>query len=386
METKATPKTIRIFAWASFFNDFGSDMIYPIWPLFVTTVLKANMTALGLIDGLGEAIVSISKAISGYHSDKIQRRKVFVWVGYLLGAGSRIGYALVTGWQQLLFFRILDRTGKIRSAPRDAIIADASTETNRGRNFGFLRTMDHFGALCGILVCILCFKLLGYRTLFFLAAIPSIIGAALIYFAIKEAPPSERTISKGFSLKDLSRDLKIYLVSSSIFTLGAFSYSFLLMYAKEYNIQIVLVPVLYLIFTAVASLTSLPFGKLADRIGRKPVLLLSLFLWALVCLVLMLTQSKILIFLIFIGYGLHKGALEPVQKTLVSELAPQQYRASTLGAFQMVLGICALPASLLAGFLWETFHNPRIPFYIALGLTLLSSVFLFFMREPKRTA
>ncbi|MCI0512717.1 MFS transporter [candidate division KSB1 bacterium] len=386
METKTTPKTIRILAWASFFNDFGSDMIYPIWPLFVTTVLKANMTALGLIDGVGEAVVSISKAISGYHSDKIQRRKVFVWVGYLLGAGSRIGYALVAGWQQLLFFRILDRAGKIRSAPRDAMIADASTESNRGRNFGLLRTMDHLGALCGILICMLCFKLLGYRTLFFLAAIPSIIGAGLIYFAIKEDHPSERKIYKGFSLKDLNRDLKFYLFSSSIFTLGAFSYSFLLIFAKEYMLQIVLVPVLYLIFTAVASLTSLPFGKWADQIGRKPVLLFSLFLWALVCLGFMLTQSKSLIFLIFIGYGLHKGALEPVQKTLVSELAPPQYRASILGAFQMVLGICALPASLLAGFLWETFHNPRLPFSIALGFTLLSALLLFFVREPKRAA
>ena len=124
-------------------NDFGSDMIYPIWPLFVKTLLGTDMTTLGFIDGLGEAVVSISQAASGYVSDKIRRRKIFVWIGYLFGSASRIGYSLSTAWLHLVPFKIMDRAGKMRGAPRDAIIADESTRENRGRNFGFLRTMDN---------------------------------------------------------------------------------------------------------------------------------------------------------------------------------------------------------------------------------------------------
>jgi len=181
MEQTEAKKTVRTFALASFLNDLGSDMIYPVWPLFVTTVLGANMAVLGFIDGLGEAIVSISQAASGYISDRIRKRKIFIWTGYLFGSLSRIGYGAATAWPHLVPFRILDRAGKIRGAPRDAMIADVSTDENRGRNFGLLRAMDNLGAVCGILICIFLFRVLGYRTLFFLAAIPSIIGAFLIF-------------------------------------------------------------------------------------------------------------------------------------------------------------------------------------------------------------
>src|SRR3989339_958047 len=148
-------KTIRIFAWGSFLNDLGSDIIYPIWPLFVTSVLGANMAVLRLIDGLGEAIVSISQAASGYVSDRIKKRKVFVWVGYLCGGVSRIGYSFSVVWQQLAVFKVLDRAGKIRGAPRDAIIADISTAENRGSNFGLLRGMGNLGGGCGLVIRIL---------------------------------------------------------------------------------------------------------------------------------------------------------------------------------------------------------------------------------------
>ena len=222
MDKKEKKKVVRIFALASFLNDLGSDMIYPIWPLFVTSVLGANMAILGLIDGLGEAVVSISQAVSGYLSDRIRRRKVFVWVGYIFGSLSRIGYALSTTWRHLIPFRILDRSGKIRSAPRDAIIADVSTKKDRGENFGLLRAMDNLGAVCGIMVCIFLFKTLGYRNLFFLAAIPSIIGAILIFAFIKEKKPARENIYKGLSLKDFDKNFRLYLISGSLIQLLVF--------------------------------------------------------------------------------------------------------------------------------------------------------------------
>ena len=377
-----TKKTVKTFALASFLNDAGSDIIYPIWPLFVTEILKANMSMLGLIDGLGEAIVSIAKAVSGFWSDKIRQRKRFIWVGYLMGATSRIGYGLSTIWQHLIPFRVLDRAGKIRSAPRDALIADISTDATRGKNFGFLRMADNLGAVVGILICIALFNLIGYRNLFILAAIPSLIGAILIIVKIKETAPGDRTIYKGLRFRDLSGNFLLFLVLSAIFAVGNFTYSFLLIFAKQTGFKVAFVPVLYLIYTFFASVSSYPFGKLADKIGRQTVMLLALLFWALVCLDILFFKSYWLMILVFVLYGMHKGALEPVQSTLVSELAPEQFRASCIGTYQMVIGLCAFPASLIAGLLWDKI-NLLAPFYLSLGLTIMAGILMLFVKEPK---
>lgn len=379
MNQKENKKTIKTFALASFLNDLGSDIIYPIWPLFVTTILGANMAVLGLIDGLGDAVVSISQAVSGYLSDRIKKRKIFIWLGYLFGSSSRVGYAISSVWQHLILFRILDRAGKIRSAPRDAIIADISTKETRGGNFGLLRAMDNLGAVFGIIICILFFELLGYRNLFLLAAVPSVIGALLILFLIKEKP-AEIKIYKGLSFSDLDKNFKLFLLLSSFFALGSFSYSFLLIYANKFGFKITFIPVLYLISTAVASTFSFPFGKLSDKIGRRKVLMLSYILWGLVCISFVFLHNYFVIILSFVLYGLHKAALEPVQKTFVSELAPGEFKASSLGGFQMILGLCALPAGVIAGMLWDKI-NMFAPFYFSLALTILSTVLLIFVKE-----
>jgi len=378
LKQKETRKFMAVFSSASFLNDMGSDMIYPIWPLFVTEFLKANMAVLGLIDGLGDAIVSLSQAGSGYLSDRLRKRKVFIWTGYLCGSASRVGYALSTAWQHLIPFRILDRSGKIRGAPRDAIVADISTRENRGRNFGLLRAMDNLGAVCGIIACILLFTYLGYRNLFLLASIPSLIGVVLVLFFIKDRK-TER-IYKGFSLKDITLNFKLFLLLSAIFALGSFSYSFLLVSAKEIGFKTAFIPVLYLIFTAIASLMSLPFGKLADILSRKYVLILSYLFWGLLCLGFIYIKSYVGVLLLFVLYGLHKAAIEPVQRTFVSELSPIEYRASMLGAFQMIVGLCALPASVIAGLLWVNF-GMSAPFYFSLGLTSLTVVLILFVKE-----
>ncbi|MBN1860209.1 MAG: MFS transporter [Candidatus Thermoplasmatota archaeon] len=387
MEEKENKKTIRTFAAASFLNDFGSDIIYPIWPLFLTTVLGANMAILGFVDGLGDALVSISQAVSGYLSDKFRRRKVFVWTGYLFGAASRIGYAFSTVWEHIIPFRILDRAGKMRGAPRDAIIADASTNQNRGRHFGLLRAMDNLGAVCGIIFCIICFWVLniGYRELFFFAAVPSVIGAMLVILLIKERKLEKKKIFKGLSFKDLNRNFKMFLLLSALFALGSFSYSFLLIYAKQFGFEVIFVPVLYLVFTLFAAIFSYPFGRLADRIGRKLILFVSYLFWGAVCLIFIFLQSYWLIVFTFVLYGLHRAALEPVQKTFVAELAPAEYRASSLGGYQMVIGLCALPASLIAGLLWDSI-SIETPFYLSLGLTIVSSfLLLLFVKEKRPT-
>jgi len=376
-------RIINIFALASFLNDFGSDMIYPVWPLFVTVVLRANMSVLGFIDGLGEAIVSLSQALSGYLSDRFQRRKIFIWTGYLLGAISRLGYALSPTWKHLIPFRIIDRGGKIRSAPRDAIVADISTDYDRGRNFGLLRAMDHLGAVAGIITCILLIQFLGYRQLFLLAALPTVIGTLLIIIFIREKKAPSGRVYKGYDFHHLDANLRLLFFLSAIFALGSFSYSFLLIFAKESGFRSTSVPVLYLVFSAFAFLSSLPFGKLADRIGRKKVLWIGYSLWVFVCLLFILSENKTLLIIAFIFYGLHRGALEPVSKTLVAELAPASFKASILGAYQMVIGFCALPASFIAGLLWDKWGK-IVPFLLSLILTLTAMFLLLKIKEKPR--
>jgi MFS family permease len=375
-------KTIKTFAAASFLNDMGSDLIYPIWPLFIRSVLGANMTMLGILDGLGEALVSLSSAGSGYLSDKIHKRKIFIWIGYLMGASSRIGYAISTTWTTVLPFRILDRAGKIRSAPRDAIIADLSTNINRGKNFGILRTADHLGAVIGILICLSLVDTLKFSTIFMIAAIPSILGVGLILLFIKERPAEKIHAFKGIRLKDLSKNFKVFLITSAIFSLGSFSYSFLLIYAKDFGFAIKTVPILYLIFTVVAALSSYPFGYLADKFGRKNVITIGFLLWIIICLGFILAKSFILIILLFILYGLQKGALETVQKAFVAELSPEQFRASSLGGLQMVIGLCALPASLTAGLLWDNFGKEATMIY-SIILSVISFGLLFWVEEDR---
>ena len=377
-------KTIRIFAAASFLNDLGSDIIYPIWPMFVTATLGANMAILGFIDGLGEAVVSLSQAASGYFSDRLHRRKVFIWLGYAFGSISRVGYAFSTVWTQLIPFRVFDRMGKIRGAPRDAIVADISTDQNRGRNFGLLRSMDNLGAVCGIVICLL-FIDIGYQNLFLIAAIPSAIAVFLVVRFIKESDAVKTRAFKGLSFRSIDRNLWIFFLSSAVFALGAFSYSFLLLYARNAGLTPSMMPVLYLIFTVVAALFSLPFGRLADLIGRKPVMLLSFACWGITCLGFLTMRGTLGAILCFIFYGLHRAAIEPVQKTLASELSPEGLRASTLGAYQMVIGVCAFPSSFVAGLVWQNLDK-MTPLHLSLMLTILSGVLLSLVKEKKSTA
>lgn len=375
-------KNLRTFGLASFLNDMGSDMIYPIWPIFLTSVLHAPLAAVGFIDGLGEAVVSISQAAAGYYSDKLRKRKVFIWAGYAMGAFSRLGYALAQTWFVIIPFRILDRAGKIRGAPRNAMVADDSTVENRGRNFGFLKAMDNSGAVVGILITIVWVNTLGLRNIFLLAAIPSFIAALAILVRVKETIPASK-IFKSVSFKNFSQPFKLFTASATIFALGAFSYSFLLIYAQRSGFGVGFVPVLYLLFTIVASATSLPFGRLCDRWGRRAVVSLGYALWLLVLTVLIFFSSHLAVVAAFILYGLHRGAIDVSQITYASELADPNFRASSLGALQMLVGLAALPASVVAGVLWDSF-GAQIPLVLSLVLTVIAWMIVQAMGSPRR--
>jgi MFS family permease len=381
-KSEKSHKTVRTFGIASFLNDLGADMINPIWTLFLTNVLGANMAIVGLIDGVGEALVSISQAVSGHFSDKLKKRKVFIWMGYLFGAVSRIGYAFSHAWPAALGFKVMDRMGKMRDAPRDAMVSDVSSFWNRGAHFGVIRSMDNLGGVCGVLTCMLLITLLPVRTIFWMAAIPSFIAALLMLFFIHEEKPSEK-IFEGLHFKNLSTSFRLTVLLSGIFALGNFSYSFLLIFTQKLDLQLVFVPIFYLIFMALSTVSSYPFGVLSDHIGRKAVLQISFLLWALTLVLFITAKNFLFIVLAFVCYGLFKGAIDTVQRTFVSELAPANLKASALGAFKMVVGLCALPSSLMAGFLWDR-YGPLIPLAFSLVLTTISALLLMVVQETEQ--
>ncbi len=379
-------KPRRALGWlatASFLNDFGSDLIAPIWPMFVTQVLGANLAVLGLVEGIGEAVVSLSKALSGWVSDRVHKRKPFIWSGYLFGSFARAGYAVVTSWTWLLPLRILDRSGKIRSAPRDAMVAEDTDRASRGKAFGILRMMDNLGAVAGITLCLLLFPLLGYRTLMWLAAIPSLFAVALLLFGLRESAGKPAAgVRAPWVWGDWTPAFRWMVVSSLLYTLGSFSYAFLIIYAGKCGYRDTSLPWLYLLFTLAAAASSLPFGRWADQVGRKTVLWVGYGLWV-VCLTLLLFVKTLWVWpMVFVLYGLHKGALEPVQKTLVSELSPAAWKASGLGMYQMALGFGALGASGIAGWLWEKW-GAGVPITVSLVLTLVSVVTLVGVKESR---
>jgi len=374
-------KTVWLFSVGSFLNDLGYYAIITIWPIFVTSIIGASVTFLGFIDGLGDAFVSLSQAGSGFLSDKLKKRKVFIWLGYFFAFVSRIVYAVSYQPWQLIPGKILDRAGKMRDAPRDAIVADITPREKRAAAFGMLRAADRGGAVLGLILSILLVGYFSYRQMFLLAAIPSLIGSFIVLLFVREHARADH-LKPEFSFKFVSRDLKIFTLTSVIFTLGAFSDSFYILAASKLGISLKFVPLFFLAFLFCSSIFAIPFGKLSDKIGRLFVVATALILFIIVNLIFIFYSSFWMIFLAFTIYGIHSAAYEGNLKTIVAEFAPSSLRSSVIGSFQMLIGLIALPASLIAGILWDGI-GLKAPFVLSLALTIIALILLFFVREPK---
>lgn len=390
---------ITTFGTASFLNDMGSDIVFSIWPVFVTLLTGTTLAPLilGLVDGVGDMVVNISKGFAGFLSDRLQKRKPFIWSGYTMGASSRIIYGLAPFWQLLIPAKILDRAGKVRGAPRDALIADVSSHETRGRIFGILRALDNAGATIGVLITLAFVTFLvpwltvvysldllaSLRVLFIAAAVPTLIGALLVIFRISDY--RKDTKKPRFQIAGISRSLVLFMILSVIFALASFSFSFVTLFAGSYIIlpainPVLGVPVAYLIFTLTAALTSAPFGKLGDRVGRRPTILLGFSFFGVMCVLFLFAPNFWTVLFALIFYGASIGATVPIQSSLVSELSPLDVRASVLGFYQMLIGFAALPASFIAGLLW-VFFGQSFTFGLSLILTVIAALLLPFINE-----
>ncbi len=371
----------------SLFTDISSEMIYPYIPVLIKS-LGGGPAAIGLIEGIAESTASILKAFSGWFSDKIQKRKGLILAGYSLSALSKPLLGLSRVWSMVLGFRFLDRVGKgVRTAPRDAIIADSASEASMGRAFGLHRAMDTLGAVIGPLLAFLLLRYMypgdegAFRSLFYWAVIPALLGLIVIIFWVKEIKPERLEAVFQFRFRDLHPNFYRYLVVSLFFVLGNFTNAFLILRAQELGVAIAYLTMIYLLYNAVYSVTSYPAGILSDRIGRRKTIAVSYLIFALVYIGFAFASSPIHVWLLFAAYGVFDGINEGVQRAFVADIVPSAQRATAYGIYHAVTGSAMLPASLIAGLLWSA-ASPSAAFIFGASLALIACLLLIiFVRE-----
>ncbi|MBU1177485.1 MAG: MFS transporter [Patescibacteria group bacterium] len=378
-------KNVFVLGLVSFFNDVASKMIYPIVPIFLTSVLGAPVAIVGLIEGIAESTASILKVISGWLSDKFQKRKPFIVAGYSFSAISKILLSLAFSWPFVLIARFIDRFGKeTRNLARDALIAENSENSVRGRSFGFHRTLDTLGAVVGPMIAILAIHFLdnNFRLIFFLAFIPAFIGILLLLFFVKERKKEANSSPTfHFNWHNLDPSFKIFLLISFIFALGNSSDAFLILRAQNLGLSVVLVVALYVLFNFTYAIFSMPAGIIADKIGPKKVLLTGFLLFSAVYLFFGLAHSSLFLWLLFPAYGMYMALTERVGKAYISNLVPQEKTGTAFGVYQTTIGLYIFFASLIAGLLW-TYIGVSVPFIFGSIMAVISA-FLFVVLEKR---
>lgn len=382
-------KNVIILGIVSLLNDFASEMVYPIVPIFLVSVLGAPALVVGFIEGVADSISKILQAFFGITSDRSQKRKEYVMWGYGFATASHLIMALAGTWPIVLFARVINRTGKgIRTSARDALITESTEKELRGRSFGFHRTMDSMGAVMGPLFSIWLLKKLhdNYRQLFFIAFIPALLGLLLLIFFIKEKQkPALGLRGLHFQWSKANDSFKIFLLISFIFTLGNSSDVFLILRSHNLGLSLGLTIFTYVLLNSTYALFSMPAGILADRIGARKVLFIGFLLFALVYLSFGYIGSASWVWVLFPIYGIFLALTDGVGKAYISKLIPHEISASAFGIYQTLMGVGTFLASTIAGALW-TFVGPRTPFYFGGILALIAAVMFLFLTKRVRAA
>jgi len=376
---RALPRTVWLIGLISLINDSSSEMLYPLIPLYLSSVLMAGPRALGIIEGIAEATASLLKLFSGVVVDRTRHSKPWVVAGYGLAAFARPLIAFVSSWPMLLLIRFADRIGKgLRSSPRDALLAGSVAAEQRGVAFGFHRAMDNAGAVIGPLIAS---ALLAAGTslpdIFLWSVVPAMICLGLA-LSIREPRDSLPASPKAFQwqLGDMPASFKRYLLVVAIFTLGNSSNMFLLLRAKELGVSEASVPLLWAAVSLVAMLFSTPLSGLSDKVGRIPLLLGGYIAYALFYAGLgLMTHNGPLLLVLFCFYGLFMAATEGVEKALVADIAPTELRGTAFGWFNLTAGIFLLPASIIFGWLYQTV-SPLVAFGFSATCSLTAAVLL----------
>jgi len=379
---RTLPRTVVALGFVSFFTDLSSEMIYPLLPAFLVTVLGAGALALGTIEGIAESTAAVLKVFSGRWADRMQRRKPLVVSGYGISGFARPLIGLVGAWPAVVVLRFTDRIGKgIRSSPRDALIADVTPQARLGAAYGWHRAMDHAGAVAGPLVAagLLLIPGIGLRQVFLLAAVPAVIVMLVLVYVVKE--PADRPVAageppsliEGWRATDSS--FRRLLFAVIIFTLGNSTDAFLLLRLTDIGFAPAWVAVLWSLHHVVKLVANLYGGQLSDRVSRRGLIGTGWVLYAGIYLGFGLTTDTTTLVILFMVYGIYFGLTEPVERAWVAALAPAEARGGAFGFYHGSVGLTALPASLLFGVLYSAL-GPAAAFGTGAALAIIATLLL----------
>lgn len=374
-------RTILALGVASLLTDLSAEMIYPLLPTFLAATLGAGAMALGVIEGVAEATASLLKIVSGLWTDRTGRRKPFVVGGYTVSGLARPMIGLASGWPFVLLMRALDRVGKgIRTSPRDALIADVAPAEARGYAYGFHRSMDHCGAVFGPLVAALLLEVFGFpvRTVILCASVPAALVLFVLVLGVREPDGTAPTEGARIRLRDLARMGPAYhrfLLALFVFTLGNSADAFLLLRLREVGISVTGVALLWSAHHVVRVFATWKGGAWADRRGRRTMLFLGWGIYAVVYAAFAFADSMAARITVFMVYGIYYGLTEPAMRAMVADLVPKRVRGTAFGFFHATIGIAALPASILFGFLYQKF-GPGVAFGSGAGFAAAAALLL----------
>lgn len=376
---------IVLLGLVSFFTDISTEMVYPILPLYLSSIMGATPTIIGIIEGIAESLASVVKLFSGIIADKYGNKKRLAFFGYSSSVLNKIIILLSVTWAGVLCARIIDRFGKgIRTAPRDALIAESAHKSQLGKAYGLHKGLDLLGTAVGILLAyiILSRNASDYKKIFLYSLIPAAIGIICIIF-VKDR--KEKTAKKPvtFKWRTLDKRLKLFLVFIFIFTLGNSSNAFILLRAYNAGFTAQNAILLYFLYNIVASALSYPFGNLSDKIGRKNILCAGYFLYGIVYFGIGLFSDKPLFIALFVIYGFYTALTTGVERALIVEIVPETQKASALGLHAAIVGIGLLPASIIAGLLWDSI-NQSMPFLFGGTLAFITSIGVFIIFSARR--
>lgn len=376
-------RNIILLGLISCFADISSEMVYPLIPLYLTAAFGATPVLVGLIEGIAESIASLLKVFSGYISDRFQHKKAIAFSGYATGLLYKIALIFATSWNGILSARVIDRFGKgIRTAPRDVMVSESADQNNMGKSFGIHKMLDMAGSAIGILLSFILLKKIGsnpesYKMIFAISMIPIVI-ALLLFFFVHEKKEKWQPMQREYFWKNISQldhNLKLYLVIAFLFTLGNSSNSFLLLRAYDIGFDSSTTILLYFIYNLTASLFAIPCGKLSDKIGRKHLLVGGYLTFSLVYFGFAFCTSKPLMILIFVVYGIYTAMTAGAERAFIAEIAPTKLKGTMLGLHSTLVGIALLPASVIAGFLWDKI-GVFAPFMFGGILSLIAALLL----------
>jgi MFS family permease len=370
----------------SFFTDISTEMVYPILPLYLSSIMGATPTIIGIIEGIAESLASIIKLFSGIIADKYGNKKRLAFLGYSSSVLNKIIILFSATWVGVLLARVIDRFGKgIRTAPRDALIAESSNKSQLGRAYGIHKGLDLLGTAVGILLAyvILSQNNSDYKKIFLYSLIPAIIGIICILF-VKDTKEKMLNKTISFKWKTLDKRLKLFLICIFVFTLGNSSNAFILLRAYNAGFTAQNAILLYFLYNIVASILAYPFGHLSDKIGRKNMLCVGYFLYGVVYLGIGLFSDKTIFIILFAVYGFYTALTTGIERALIVEIVPETQKASALGLHAAIVGFGLLPASIIAGTLWDLMGQST-PFIFGGILAFITSIGVFLILTPDQS-